>query len=256
MSRDIRITLPDGSVRPMPAGTTARAVAESIGPRLAKDAVAANVNGEIWDLNRAIQQDATIEILTPRSGADALYVLRHSSAHVLATAVRQLFPEAGIGFGPPIDDGFYYDFEVPKPFTPEDLERITQRMQEVVKADYQFVREEVDRQDARQRFKDDPLKLERLEELKDDEVISVYTDGRFSLNIGWSHQKLARLAADLPEKYRAEAKSRLGLDFDRIKWERGWPMAKLSALLPDNAGAFKEVVRQFVSEVGALASPS
>jgi threonyl-tRNA synthetase len=179
MSRDIRITLPDGSVRPMPAGTTARAVAESIGPRLAKDAVAAKVNGEIWDLNRAIQQDATIEILTPRSGADALYVLRHSSAHVLATAVRQLFPEAGIGFGPPIDDGFYYDFEVPKPFTPEDLERIAQRMQEVVKADYQFVREEVDRQDARQRFKDDPLKLERLEELKDDEVISVYTDGPF-----------------------------------------------------------------------------
>jgi len=179
MSRDIRITLPDGSVRPMPAGTTARAVAESIGPRLAKDAVAAKVNGEIWDLNRPIQQDATIEILTPRSGADALYVLRHSSAHVLATAVRQLFPEAGIGFGPPIDDGFYYDFEVPKPFTPEDLERITQRMQEVVKADYQFVREEVDRQDARQRFKDDPLKLERLEELKDDEVISVYTDGPF-----------------------------------------------------------------------------
>ena len=179
MSRDIRITLPDGSVRPMPAGTAARAVAESIGPRLAKDAVAAKVNGEIWDLNRAIQQDATIEILTPRSGADALYVLRHSSAHVLATAVRQLFPEAGIGFGPPIDDGFYYDFEVPKPFTPEDLERITQRMQEVVKADYQFVREEVDRQDARQRFKDDPLKLERLEELKDDEVISVYTDGPF-----------------------------------------------------------------------------
>ena len=179
MSRDIRITLPDGSVRPMPAGTTARAVAESIGPRLAKDAVAAKVNGEIWDLNRAIQQDATIEILTPRSGADALYVLRHSSAHVLATAVRQLFPEAGIGFGPPIDDGFYYDFEVPKPFTPEDLEQIAQRMQEVVKADYQFVREEVDRQDARQRFKDDPLKLERLEELKDDEVISVYTDGPF-----------------------------------------------------------------------------
>ena len=179
MSRDIRITLPDGSVRPMPAGTTARAVAESIGPRLAKDAVAAKVNGEIWDLNRPIQQDATIEILTPRSGADALYVLRHSSAHVLATAVRQLFPEAGIGFGPPIDDGFYYDFEVPKPFTPEDLERIAQRMQEVVKADYQFVREEVDRQDARQRFKDDPLKLERLEELKDDEVISVYTDGPF-----------------------------------------------------------------------------
>src|SRR3972149_7554453 len=130
MSRDIRITLPDGSVRPMPAGTTARAVAESIGPRLAQDAVAAKVNGEIWDLSRPIHQDAAVEILTPKA-ADALYVLRHSSAHVLATAVAQLFPEAGVGVGPPIDDGFYYDFEVPKPFTPEDLERITQRMQEV-----------------------------------------------------------------------------------------------------------------------------
>ena len=178
MSREIRITLPDGSVRSFPAGTTAHAVAQSIGPRLARDAVAAKVNGEIWDLSRALQQDAALEILTPQS-RDALYPLRHSSAHVLATAVRQLFPQAAIGFGPPIDDGFYYDFEVPRPFTPEDLERIEARMQEVVKADYPFVREEVDRAAARQRFKDDPLKLERLEELKDDEVISVYTDGPF-----------------------------------------------------------------------------
>ncbi len=178
MSREIRITLPDGSVRTMPAGATARAVAEAIGPRLAKDAVAAKVNGEIWDLSRPLHQDAAVEILTPKS-ADALSVLRHSSAHVLATAVRQIFPEAKIGFGPPIDDGFYYDFEVPRPFTPEDLERIEQRMEEVVKADYRFVREEVDRPEARRRFKDDPLKLERLEELGDDEVISVYTDGPF-----------------------------------------------------------------------------
>jgi threonyl-tRNA synthetase len=178
MSHDIRITLPDGSVRAFPAGTTAHAVAQSIGPRLARDAVAAKVNGEIWDLSRPLQQDAALEILTPQS-ADALYPLRHSSAHVLATAVRQLFPQAGIGFGPPIDDGFYYDFEVPRPFTPEDLERIEERMREVVKADYPFLREEVDRADARRRFKDDPLKLERLEELKDDEVISVYTDGPF-----------------------------------------------------------------------------
>ncbi len=178
MSREIRITLPDGSVRTAPAGTTARAVAESIGPRLAKDAVAAKVNGEIRDLSRPIHQDATLEILTPKA-PDALYPLRHSSAHVLATAVRQLFPEAGIGFGPPIDDGFYYDFEVPRPFTPEDLERIEQRMHEVVKADYPFLREEVDRAEARRRFQGDPLKLERLEELGDDQVISVYTDGPF-----------------------------------------------------------------------------
>jgi threonyl-tRNA synthetase len=178
MSREIRITLPDGSVRTFPAGTTAHAVAESIGPRLARDAVAAKVNGEIWDLSRPLTQDASLEILTPKS-KDAIHPLRHSSAHVLATAVRQLFPQAAIGFGPAIDEGFYYDFEVPRPFTPEDLERIEARMHEVVKADYPFVREEVDRADAQKRFKDDPLKLERLEELKDDEVISVYTDGPF-----------------------------------------------------------------------------
>jgi len=178
MSRDIRITLPDGSVRTLPAGSTARALAESIGKRLAQDAVAAKVNGEIWDLSRPISQDAVVEILTPKA-TDALSVLRHSSAHVLATAVRYLFPEAGIGFGPAIEDGFYYDFEVPRPFTPEDLERIEARMHEVAQADHPFVREEVGREDARRRFKDDPLKLERLEELGDDEVISVYTVGPF-----------------------------------------------------------------------------
>jgi threonyl-tRNA synthetase len=178
MSRDIRITLPDGSVRTVPAGTTARALAEQIGPRLAKDAIAAKVDGEIWDLGRPIGQDAAVEILTAKS-PDALYPLRHSAAHVLATAVRQLYPEAGIGFGPPIADGFYYDFDVPRPFTPEDLAQIEQRMHDVVRADYPFVREEVDRGDAEGRFQGDPLKLERLSELGDDETISVYTDGPF-----------------------------------------------------------------------------
>jgi threonyl-tRNA synthetase len=98
---------------------------------------------------------------------------------VLATAVRELFPDAKIGFGPAIQDGFYYDFEVERPFTPEDLEAIERRMREVAKADYTLVREEVSRDEARDRFRDDPLKLERLEELGDDETISVYTDGPF-----------------------------------------------------------------------------
>ena len=97
----------------------------------------------------------------------------------MATAVRELFPTAGIGFGPSIDDGFYYDFEVPRPFTPEDLEQIEARMGEVTKADYPFVRDEVDRATANQTFADDPLKLERISELGDDEVISTYTDGPF-----------------------------------------------------------------------------
>jgi threonyl-tRNA synthetase len=178
MVSPIRVTLPDRSERTVPRETTARDVAEQIGPRLARAAVAARVNGEIRDLSRPLGADAEVEILTDAS-PDALPVLRHSSAHVLATAVRQLFPEARIGFGPAIDDGFYYDFEVPRPFTPEDLQAIEERMREVVKADYPFVREEVTRDEARRRFRDDPLKLERLEELGEGEVISVYTDGPF-----------------------------------------------------------------------------
>ena len=179
MSDQVRVTLPDGSVREVPAGTSSRGVAESIGAGLARAAVAARVDGAIWDLDRPIERDVSLAILTDRD-PDALEVLRHSAAHVLATAVRDLFPGAGIGFGPPIDDGFYYDFEVPRPFTPEDLERIEARMGEVAHADYPFVREVVDRPAANQRFADDPLKLERIGELKDDETITVYTDGPFT----------------------------------------------------------------------------
>lgn len=178
MKDTVRLTLPDGSVQELPVGTPARAIAEAAGPRLAKAAVAAQVDDEVWDLNRPIKLDASVEIITD-SDPRALKVLRHSTAHVLATAVRKLFPDAGIGFGPAIEDGFYYDFEVPRPFTPDDLEAIEREMDEVVKQGFEFVREEVTREEARERFKDDPLKLERLEELGDDEVISVYTDGSF-----------------------------------------------------------------------------
>ncbi|HET7600425.1 MAG TPA: threonine--tRNA ligase [Gemmatimonadales bacterium] len=174
----IRLTLPDGSVREMPSGATARQLAEAIGPGLARAALAAKVDGAVWDLDRPIERDARVAILTERD-PEALEVLRHSSAHILATAVRELFPGAGIGFGPPIEDGFYYDFDVPRPFTPEDLERIEQRMGEVARRDDPFVREVVDRAEANRRFADDPLKLERIAELGDDETISVYTDGPF-----------------------------------------------------------------------------
>jgi threonyl-tRNA synthetase len=153
-------------------------MAAGIGPGLARAAVAIRVDGEVRDLARPLTVDAAIAILTERD-PDALPVLRHSAAHVLATAVRELFPTAGIGFGPSIDDGFYYDFEVPRPFTPEDLETIEVRMREVASRDYPFVREEVAREAATARFADDPLKLERIEELGADEVISTYTDGPF-----------------------------------------------------------------------------
>jgi threonyl-tRNA synthetase len=174
----VRVTLPDGSQRETPFGTTSRQVAESIGPGLARAALAARVNGEIWDLDRPLEADVSLAILTERD-AEALPVLRHSSAHILATAVRELFPSAGIGFGPPIEDGFYYDFQVDRPFTPEDLERLEAKMAEVAARDFPFVREVVDRAEAQRRFADDPLKLERIAELGDDETITVYTDGPF-----------------------------------------------------------------------------
>ena len=174
----VRLTLPDGSHREVPPGTTPRQVAESIGAGLARAALAARVNGEIRDLDRPLDSDASLAILTDKD-ADALQVLRHSSAHILATAVRELFPNAGIGFGPPIEDGFYYDFQVDRPFTPEDLRRLEQKMAEVAARDFPFVREVVDRAEARRRFADDPLKLERIAELGDDETITVYTDGPF-----------------------------------------------------------------------------
>jgi threonyl-tRNA synthetase len=174
----VQVTLPDGTQRRAAAGTTPRQIAESIGPGLARAALAARVNGEIWDLDRPLESDARVAILTERD-EEALPLLRHSTAHILATAVRELFPNAGIGFGPAIEDGFYYDFQVDRPFTPEDLERLEAKMKEVAARDFPFVREVVDRAEAERRFADDPLKLERIAELGEDEVITVYTDGPF-----------------------------------------------------------------------------
>jgi threonyl-tRNA synthetase len=150
-----------------------------IGPGLARAARAIRVGDQVRDLSRPFEADATVAILTDRDEA-ALEVLRHSTAHVLATAVREIFPEAGIAFGPPIEDGFYYDFEVPRPFTPEDLEQIESKMREVTASDFPFQREVVDRAEANTRFADDPLKLERIEELGPNETITVYTDGPFT----------------------------------------------------------------------------
>ena len=175
---DLRLTLPDGSVRTLPAGSTGLDLARAIGPGLAKAALAIRLDGQIVDLDRPIEHDATVSILTDKD-PDALAMLRHSAAHVLATAVRKLFPTAGIGFGPSIDDGFYYDFEGPRPFTPEDLVTIEAAMREVATADYAFTREVVDRDEANARFADDALKLERISELGDDETITIYTDGPF-----------------------------------------------------------------------------
>jgi threonyl-tRNA synthetase len=177
-SEQMQITLPNGDVLEMDRGSTAGDVAAAIGPGLAKAALAAVVNGETVGLAEPIEGDAEISILTEKN-PESLAVLRHSAAHILATAVRELRPEAGIGFGPAIDDGFYYDFEVDAPFTPEDLDEFEKKMAEVVAADQPFSRIRVSKEEARELFSDDPLKLERLEEFDADEVITVYENGPF-----------------------------------------------------------------------------
>lgn len=174
----IELTLPNGDVLTMERGVTPGEVASSIGPGLAKAALAAVVNGETVGLMDPLQSNADIRILTVKD-PESLPVLRHSAAHVLATAVRELLPSAGIGFGPAIDEGFYYDFDVDTPFTPDDLEAFEKRMAEVTAADQPFERRQVTKDEARQLFGDDPLKLERLEEFEDDEVITVYENGPF-----------------------------------------------------------------------------
>ena len=175
----LTLVLPDGATRTVTRGTLPAEVVRSIGERLLLAAVAVSVNGEIQDLMTPLRRGGAFRVLTDRD-PEALAVLRHSAAHILATAVRRLRPDAHIGFGPAIDDGFYYDFEVAQPFTPDDLERFEAEMRKVVQEKHAFVRAELSAPEARGIFTDDPLKLERLDDFTDPaEIISTYTDGPF-----------------------------------------------------------------------------
>src|SRR3954451_3037503 len=127
---NIQITLPDGSTQSVAADARPIDIAKSISPRLADAAIAAKVNGELFDLTRPIEHDASIQILTAKD-PEALYIYRHSTAHLLAAAVLELYPETQLGIGPPIDNGFYYDFDRATPFTPEDLGKIEKKMWEI-----------------------------------------------------------------------------------------------------------------------------
>jgi threonyl-tRNA synthetase len=174
----LTLKLPDGATREVPEGTLPREIVASIGPRLLRDAIAVKVDGEIQDLITPLRKGGDFRVLTEKD-PESLAVLRHSGAHILATAVRRLRPDAKIGFGPAIEDGFYYDFEVEQPFTPEDLSQFESEMKKVIAEKYPFTREEVSQGEAKKRFSDDPLKLERLGEFSEDEIISTYTDGPF-----------------------------------------------------------------------------
>ncbi|HEV2311067.1 MAG TPA: threonine--tRNA ligase [Acidimicrobiia bacterium] len=181
---DVTLTLPDGSTKDVPKGTTPAQVAASIGPRLARDVLAAIVDDEWVDLDRPLDHDARLRLVTPAT-PEGREVLRHSTAHVLAQAVTDLFPGAQYAIGPAIDDGLYYDFLLPDGgrFTDDDLERISARMREIVAEDQPFQREEVGRDEGRTLFADQPFKQEIIDRVDDSEVgggavISVYRNPR------------------------------------------------------------------------------
>ncbi len=176
----IKVTLKDGSVREYPAGTTVLEVAKSISQGLAKEALAGKVNGKTVDLHYPLQEDAALELLT-FNDEEGRAVYRHSSAHVLAQAVKRLFPEAKLAIGPAIQDGFYYDFDVPQPFTPAQLEQIEEEMNKIIKEDLPFRRVELSREEALEHFKKqgELYKVELINDLPEDAVISCYHQGDF-----------------------------------------------------------------------------
>src|SRR5882724_12250149 len=143
----INVTLPDGSNRTVPSGTPVRDVAEGISPRLAQAALAGVVDGKLVDLTYPLDRDAAVRIVTDKS-PEALALLRHSTAHLLAAAVTNMFPGVQCGIGPATDEGFFYDFVVPRPFVPEDLEAIEAKMKELAAQDLVYERQLWPREDA------------------------------------------------------------------------------------------------------------
>ena len=172
------ITLPDGSVRRFDAPVTGTTVAEAIGPGLARAALAMKLDGKLVDLTTPIDHDANVVFVTRRD-PDALELIRHDAAHVLAEAVQELFPGTQVTIGPAIEDGFYYDFARNEPFTPDDFPAIEAKMHEIVRRDAPFVRSTMDREAAIQFFQDkgEKYKAELIQDLPRDQTISLYTQG-------------------------------------------------------------------------------
>src|ERR1700681_4477297 len=161
----LTVTLPDGAIKIVPSATTVGEIAASISPRLAAAAYAGVVNDRVVDLTYPLREDARVRVLTSKD-AEALTVYRHSTAHLLAAAVTQLFPKVQCGIGPPTDEGFFYDFAVERPFVPEDLDAIEKRMRELATADLVFERQMWPRGEAIEFFtkRGEPLKVQLIEE--------------------------------------------------------------------------------------------
>jgi threonyl-tRNA synthetase len=178
----MKVVLPDSSELQLPDGASGLDAARAIGPKLAKEAVLVRSNGDLRDLRLPLRDGEQIQILTTRdrSDPDALYVLRHSSAHLLAEAVRRLYPGVKVAIGPPIEHGFYYDFEFPEPIHESDLERIEEEIRRELQEGRSWSREELSRDEARERFaaEEEPYKVELVDTAEGD--ISLYTQGEFT----------------------------------------------------------------------------
>lgn len=181
MPNQIVITFPDGSFRHFSSKINGMEIAKSISISLAKSALAIRVNGELHDISRAIETDAKIEIITEKSGKDALEIIRHDAAHIMAEAVKELYPETQVTIGPAIENGFYYDFARATPFTPEDLEKIEQKMREIVKRNEPLIREVWRRDEAVKFFNSigEKYKAEIIASIPANEDISLYRQGNF-----------------------------------------------------------------------------
>lgn len=177
-TKPVTITLPDGSTRTFDHPPTGAEIAAAISKSLAKKALAVLVDGELRDLDEPIARDAKVKIVTPED-PEALPLIRHDAAHVMAEAVQRLYPGTQVTIGPAIESGFYYDFARDEPFTPDDLEKIEKKMQEIVRENRPFVREEVSREEARRRFAElgETYKLEILDSIPEGERITIYRQG-------------------------------------------------------------------------------
>src|SRR6202140_4251599 len=160
---NIEITLPDGSKKPVEQGTRPIDIAKSISPRLADAAIVAKVDGALFDLTRPLEADAALQILTAKD-PESLEVYRHSTAHLLAAAVLELYPETQLGIGPPIDSGFYYDFDRPTPFTPDDLEKIEKKMWEIQARQLPYERIYTQKEEGLRKYSDAWMKCELITE--------------------------------------------------------------------------------------------
>ncbi|MBK5484296.1 threonine--tRNA ligase [Peribacillus sp. TH16] len=180
MSELLKISFPDGAVKEFVKGTTTEDIAASISPGLRKKSIAGKFNGELYDLKRPIEEDGTIEIVT-QDAADALEVLRHSTAHLMAQAIKRLYKNAKFGVGPVIEGGFYYDMDLEESLTPEDLPLIEKEMKKIVNENLEIARIEVSRDEAISRFKEigDEYKLELIDAIPADQQVTIYEQGEF-----------------------------------------------------------------------------